>query len=139
MNLTKALTPHSLADTVSITITPDVFSMTVVAATGYCQTYAANVSKFVAAHPEHPARDPESQFYGDLIAARPTGDTLLFLTEVLITDWQLVDDDGEQIPYTPEFARDIFKGSEAGRVIASKLLRAAQVSQNFQVDLIVKN
>jgi hypothetical protein len=68
-----------------------------------------------------------------------TKDTAGFLRDVLIVDWQLVDDDGEPVPCTPENIDQVLNTDHAGRVVAGKLIRAALTADMFKVEMALGN
>lgn len=136
MKLTKALQPLNLADTCEIKLS-DNFTVSICEAAAHNQFYTARVHKLAVAQPTHPMRDPQSPFWQDVFEGKLTADTESFLTEVILTGWALKDDDGKDVPFTPELAREVLTTDQAGRVIASKVLRAALTPANFEV--VIKN
>lgn len=138
-NLSKAIMPNNLADTCEITVTPGVFSVSIVEVAGYNQEFNARVTKFVQSNSDHPAAKGDMEFWNDLRAGRATADTLSFLAHVVVADWTLLDDDGEQVPFDAELAMQIFQADKPGKVIASKLLKASTIPSMFQMGDIIKN
>ena len=134
MKLTKALQPLNLADTCTVDLNPN-FSVTICEAARHNQQYHARVASLALKQPKHPMGDGKSAFWVDCVSGRLTPDTLTYLVEVIVVDWQLVDDDGEQIPYSPAVGIEVFNTDQVGRVLASKLLTAAFSPANFEVPL----
>jgi len=134
LKLTKALSPLNLADTCDVTLSPD-FTVTICQAALHNQVYHARVAAYATANPDHPARDAKSQFWTDMFAGKLTPDTLAFLTNVVIVDWLLADDDGELVPYTPETAAEVLSTDQVGKVVASRILQACLGSKLFEVSL----
>ena len=139
MKLSKALAAHNLAETCDVVITPGVFTVRVIRASGDCQAYNAKVAAFAAINPNHPIGKPDDPFWRDLTGGALTADTWPFLRDVLLSDWDLTDDDGNAVPMTPEAVDEVLGADHAGRLIAAKLLRAALTPGMFQVELILKN
>lgn len=134
MKLTKALQQLNLADTCSVQLTPG-FSVTICEAARHNQTYHARVAALALKAPTHPIGDGKSTFWIDCISGRLTPDTLTYLVEVLLVDWQLTDDDDKPVPYSAATAIEVFNTDQVGRVLASKLLTAAFSPANFEVPL----
>lgn len=136
LKLTKALQPLNLADTCEIKLSEN-FTVSICEAAAHNQFYMARLHKLAVAQPTHPMRDPQSSFWQDVFEGKLTPDTESFLTEVILTGWALKDDDCNDVPFTPELAREVLTTDQAGRVIASKVLRAALTPANFEV--VIKN
>lgn len=136
--LTKALSPANLAETCEITISP-AFSITIHHVSSINQSYNAAVAKFALVNPQHPLFTDFASFWPDLAGAKVTPDTLQFLAHVVVADWMLTDDDGEQQPYSPEAFIELMTGDDQfQRSIPTKLLQACLAPSTFKVDLIVK-
>lgn len=136
--LTKALSPANLAELSEITISP-AFSITICYATAGCQQYQAAVAKFGLSHPTHDLFKDFERFSSELLPYKVTTSTLQFLAHVVVAGWELTDDDGGKVPYSPEAFLELMTGEdEFQRTIPAKLLRACLDSQTFKVDLVVK-
>lgn len=136
--LTKALSPANLAETCEITISP-AFSITIHHVSAINQSYNAATARFALVNPQHPLFTDFASFWPDLAGAKVTPDTLQFLAHVVVADWALTDDDGEQQPYSPEAFIELMTGDDLfQRSIPTKLLQACLAPSTFKVDLIVK-
>lgn len=136
--LTKALSPANLAETCEITISA-AFSITIHHVSAVNQSYNAATAKFALVNPQHPLFTDFASFWPDLASAKVTPDTLKFLAHVVVDNWSLTDDDGEQQPYSPEAFIELMTGDDPfQRSIPTKLLQACLAPSTFKVDLIVK-
>lgn len=136
--LTKALSPANLAETCEITISPN-FSVTIMHVAAINQSYNAAVAKFGLSHPTHDLFKDFERFSSELLPYKVTTSTLQFLAHVVVADWTLTDDDGEQQPYSPEAFIELMTGDDPfQRSIPAKLLQACLAPSTFKVDLIVK-
>ncbi|MBS7532128.1 hypothetical protein KHC28_00415 [Ancylobacter sonchi] len=78
----------------------------------------------------------------DLPAAKSEEIALTVLSEAVLVDWNLTDDDGEAIPFSPEAAREIMTDPDIGSVFRDAVAYAGAVvaergAENLEAD--VKN
>ena len=139
LKFSKALAPLNLADTCEIPLTPS-FKVNILQAAGHNQLYHARVAAMGARFPDHPIKEPKSQFWMDALTGKLTADTAAFLCHVVLTGWSgLTDNDGNDVPFSAEAAEDVLASDGPNRVIASKLLSATFTQANFTLGDTLKN
>lgn len=83
-----------------------------------------------------------AEMFDDLISTKQTPETVSFTANVLIIDWKLKDNDGKEVPFTPEQAVEIFNHPVLGSPLFIKISQYALIGDNFNADWeekIVKN
>lgn len=138
MSLTKAFQPHNLADFADVTVTPDIFSVKICEMNTESQQFMVRVADFAKeCNREHPifSTDDETRnaFYADWNANKVTSDTLALLVNVVIVDWSLLDDDGNDVPFDTQLASGEFTKTPR---VATKLIRASMLPAFFEQDAL---
>jgi len=121
-NLSAALSPHNLADIADITITEGVFSVKMVRLSPASQQYNARVGEFS----RNRKKPISEQFAADVFAGKVTPETIEFIANVLIIDWSLIDDEGNNVPFEPSAAIELLSAPGFGQNIANRLLLASR-------------
>lgn len=138
LKLTKALAATNLADTCRIPV-GDGFVVHICESAAYNQSFLARVAKFKLQFPEHPVADAKNPFWADLLRGVLTPDTEAYLCHVVVAGWELVDDDGKDVPFSPELFAEEILSTPSGRVIANKLLLATAQPRMFELEQTTKN
>ena len=138
LKLTKALAATNLADTCRIPV-GEGFVVHICQSATHNQSFLARMAKFKLQFPEHPVADANSPFWVDFQRGVLTPDTEAFLCHVVVAGWELVDDDGKDVPFSPELLAEEILSTPSGRVIANKLLQATSQQHMFTLDETVKN
>lgn len=102
------------------------------------QSYNARASDWTKEHKDIVT----SAMFDDLVSTKKTEDTASFTAHVLMIDWKLKDNDGKEIPFTPEQAVEILNHPVLGTPLFIKVSQYAMIGENFNADWeekIVKN
>lgn len=137
LKLTKALAATNLAPVCRIPV-GEGFVVHICESATHNQHFLGRLATFKQQFPEHPVADSKSQFWVDLMRGVLTPDTEAYLCHVVVMGWELTDDDGEPVPFSPELFAEEILSSPSGRVIANKLLLATAQPRMFEVENAVK-
>lgn len=138
LKLTKALAATNLAPVCRIPV-GEGFVVHICESATHNQHFLGRLAKFKLQFPEHPVADPKSQFWVDLLRGVLTDDTETYLCHVVVMGWELVDDDGKDVPFSPELFAEEILSTPSGRVIANKLLLATAQPRMFELEQTTKN
>ncbi|MBB5411906.1 hypothetical protein HDG34_005872 [Paraburkholderia sp. HC6.4b] len=137
MKLSKALGQFNLNDTVTVEITPGIFSVDIVSYSGANQEFNRRLALLTATYPNHQVVTDNGTFIADLIGGNPTDAVVQMVTEVLISNWSLKDDDGNDVPFTVDTAVSIIRSTDhpgIGRNLMHKLVQVSLNSSQFRAD-----
>lgn len=134
-NLSNALSTFVKNDTEWLNIN-DSFKLCVTRMSIESQIYNAKQTEYLKDNPSTP------KLFDDLFNAVATNETIKYLANVLIVDWKLKDNDGEEIEYTVDTAVEILNHPVLGKPLFTRIVNFTLNSANFDAkweDKIVKN
>lgn len=148
MNIDKfsnALSPLARKDTVELVLSPS-FKLHVIRMVGHSRAFSAAGKDFARSHPDHQIVKDNEKFNIDFASRNITPEVVDFLANVIIKDWQLVDDDGNEQPFSVQECIDLLtlqrNGHEIGASIAVKVINMTMDESQFDIDwesLVEKN
>lgn len=130
--LSKALSPVNLGDTTLVTVSPQ-FKLRVCQMVNYNQVYQAKTAAFAKDNPSHKFVTDTRSFLTDWYAMKQTPETVSFMAHVIISGWEMLDDEGHDVEYTPQNAVKLLT-SPLGKTLFGKLTAAVQNDSLFQLE-----
>lgn len=139
MNISKlsnALGALVKDDTKWLTIS-DSFKLCVGRLSVESQVYNSRMSDWISKN-----KQVDQEFFNNIYAYVINEDTVSFMSDVLIIDWDLTDDDGKKVKFTSKGIKEILEHPSLGVPICTRVLQFAMLGENFNAkweDKIVKN
>lgn len=105
--------------------------------------YIARQTEFLRNNPKHPAMLNGTEFFNSLWRREVSADIVQYLAHVIITGWELLDDDGKPQDFTPDECIDLLMLPDGiGSGIAAQVIDHAVTVTNYQLDweqVVTKN
>ena len=105
--------------------------------------YLSRQAEFLRNNPKHSAVVNGADFFNRLWRREVSADIIQFLAYVVITDWTLLDDDGNEQPFTIGECIDLLMLPDGiGAGIATAVIDHAVTETNYQIDweqVVTKN
>lgn len=105
--------------------------------------YVARTAEFARNNPEHRMVSDRVNFFNELVAGTVTDGLDTFLANLVVTDWELKDDEGKLQPFSVAECVELFNlPNGIGRHIMSQTLNHALTATHYIVDwesVVTKN
>jgi hypothetical protein len=137
LNLSKALSPLVTSASTEVIITEQ-FKVVVLHISAGNQVYNARVAEYSNSPDVNLADD----FFSNLFKAEYSPEAVAFVANVAMLGWDLKDDDGDNIEFTPEIAIELMNNPHFGYPMFRQIVLTSTTAANFKADweeTVIKN
>lgn len=133
-NFKTALSPLVRKETAELVLSPS-FTIHVIGLSAGNQTYRKSQTDFIKKNPKHQLITDQDAFNRDLLNHVMTADTINFVANVLVADWDLRNDDGKSQRFSPKAVKEAFQLPHGiGGHIFSEIIETSMNKSQYEVD-----